>query len=298
MKILLTGSSGMLGREIYSVFKKEHEIIGVDLVEAEASWDPIMQSFCASIVDFESIKRIFDETRPEAVIHAAAWTDVDGCELDPDNAYRVNTQGTKNIVEIARDKNIPLVFISTDFVFDGEKKQPYKEEDECNPLSVYAKSKREAEEAVIKSAADYRIVRTGWLYGSGGRNFVDAIVKKGRREKRLRVVNDQRGSPTYAKDLAGGLKALIEKTPLKGSGIYHISNSGSCTWFEYAKEIKNITPGMEEVTIDPVTAEEYGLPAPRPAYSVLDNTKFQKATGFNLRPWEEALKEYIQENYE
>ena len=298
MKILLTGSSGMLGREIYSVFKGNHEIIGVDLVEPEASWDPVMQSFCASIIDSEGIKKIFDKTNPELVIHAAAWTDVDGCELDPDNAYKVNTQGTKNVAEIASNNSIPLVFISTDFVFDGEKKQPYTEEDECNPLSVYAKSKREAEEAVIKSASDYRIVRTSWLYGSGGRNFVDAVVKKGRKEKALKVVNDQTGSPTYAKDLAGGLKVLIEKTPVKGPGIYHISNSGSCTWFEYAEKIKELAPGMEEISIEPVTAEEYNLPAPRPAYSVLDNGKLEKDTGFSLRRWEEALKEYIKENYE
>lgn len=282
----------MLGTEICKVLSAEHELIGLDLVESETN-TPLLSAFHEANVTYAArIKAIFDTREPEMVVHAAAWTDVDGCEEEPDRARLVNTTGTANIARAAASKNIPVVFISTDFVFDGEKNTPYKEEDRGNPLNVYGKTKWEAEEIIRKDLPKYVIIRTGWLYGKHGKNFVNTIIEKSKTEKVLKVVNDQIGGPTYAQDVAIGLGRYFKISDFSEQEIYHICDAGKCSWFDLAKEVlANIKGG--DVKVEPITANELGRPAPRPKYSVLDNSKFYKRTEYVMRPWDDAIREYI-----
>lgn len=293
MKILITGSSGMLGTELCGVLGAEHEIGGIDLVAPSVQCSMSDVFYEADITDAGKIKGIFDKERPDLVIHAAAWTDVDGCEKDPEKAYAVNAEGTKSIVKAAAGEGIPVVLVSTDFVFDGEKQSPYTEEDAAKPLSVYGKTKWEAEEAVKNGLSRYAVVRTSWLFGRNGKNFVNTIIEKSRTEKKLRIVNDQVGSPTYAKDLARALERLIETVGVPGKEMFHVSNSGQCSWFDFAREILSDVKETAGVKVEPVTSSELARPAPRPGFSVLDNSKFQKTTEYEMRSWEDALKEYV-----
>lgn len=289
MKILVTGSSGMLGSALSKTLKPDNTIVGMDLVEPEAQDAGLKAFYKADITELDSVKKIFDKETFDLVIHAAAWTDVDGCENEPDRAYAANTLGTRNIKESS--KEVPVIFISTDFVFDGEKSSPYAESDSPNPINVYGRTKLEGEE-IISKLAYYTIIRTSWLFGRGGKNFVDAIIEK-RNEKSLSVVNDQVGSPTYAKDLASAIKELIEKNKTRGKEVFHVSNSGECSWYDFAREI---TLGIKaEVSIEGITSEKLARPAKRPLFSVLDNSKFKKETGYIMRPWKEALSEYLKE---
>jgi dTDP-4-dehydrorhamnose reductase len=292
MKILITGSGGMLGQELCRTLSQGgDEVAGLDItVPDNAAADPDLYN--ASINDAEAVERVFSDASPDIVIHAAAWADVDACEKDPGKARKVNVEGTANIVKAAEKISAPLIYISTDFVFDGKKNSPYTETDECDPLSVYAKTKREGEEIGAGILKDHAIVRTSWLFGPGGRNFVDAIVAKASVGNVIKVVKDQVGSPTYTKDLAQAIKELI-KAGIKGDQIYHICNSGQCSWYELAAKVKGLVPEMENVIIDPVLSADIGRPASRPAFSVMDTSKFRKRTGMALRSWEMALSEYL-----
>ncbi|MFH1664818.1 MAG: dTDP-4-dehydrorhamnose reductase [Candidatus Omnitrophota bacterium] len=298
MKILITGSSGMLGTEFCGVFKGGHEVIGMDVREAGEGCPAPDVFRKVDITDPGQVRKVFDEERPELVIHAAAWTDVDGCEKDPERADLINVAGTRNIAVSARAAgNIPVVFISTDFVFDGEKSSPYTERDKGHPLSVYGKSKWDAEKALEETLEKYLIVRTSWLYGRNGKNFVDTVVAKGIAEGHLRVVSDQVGSPTYAKDLARAIRDLINIKKDPRRDIYHICNSGRCSWQEFAVRIMSLVKDCAHVTVEPVTSAELSRPAPRPKFSVLDNSRFSEITGSAMRPWDEALEEYLRERY-
>ncbi|MGB2630276.1 MAG: dTDP-4-dehydrorhamnose reductase [Candidatus Omnitrophota bacterium] len=293
MRILITGSSGMLGTEFCKVFGEEHELIGIDVNKPQEPdfAPPIFHE--ASITYAGRIRAIFDARNPEVVIHAAAWTDVDGCEEKPDKACLVNTSGTKILGRLAKSKNIPFIFISTDFVFDGEKDTPYEEEDPGNPLSVYGKTKWEAEEFIRQELDNYMILRTSWLYGKNGKNFVDTIIGKARKERHLKVVNDQVGGPTYAKDVAKILKGFVSSFGFSWKDIFHTCNAGKCTWFDFARQILADLKDLDDVVVEPITAAELGRPAPRPRFSVLDNSKLNKKMGYIMRPWEDALKDYI-----
>jgi dTDP-4-dehydrorhamnose reductase len=293
MKILITGSSGMLGTELCEVLGKENEIVAVDVTGPQTSAAGPRAFYEASVTDAEKMKEIFDKEKPDMVIHAAAFTDVDGCEKDPDRAYEVNVKGTRNIVEAAAKNDVPTVYISTDFVFDGEDRNiPYREDDKCGPLSVYGKTKYEAEKALGNDLSRYAIVRTSWLFGKNGKNFVNTIIAKSKKEKRLSVVDDQVGSPTYATDLAGALARLVD-TGIEAKEIFHVSNSGSCSWFEFARQVLSDIRADEDISVEPITAARLGRPAKRPRFSVLDNGKFEKKTGHKMRPWQDALKDYI-----
>jgi len=328
--VLITGSSGMLGVDLCGELHDSYEIIGTDVVHRCRAGLNLPYSrkarsfFRCDITKKQSVLSVIKKTRPDIVIHAAAWTDVDGCELNPKKAYRINSEGTKNVALACKAAGAILIYISTDFIFDGRKKKPYKEADKVNPLSVYADSKLKGEEAVKKILKDYFILRTGWLYGKHGKNFVDTILAKakpfgkgsGLRPERsrgtksrkvLRVVNDQVGSPTYTRDLVKAIHVLLEMvTRLPGHqvtssssrahfsvpyGIYHLSNSMSVSWFNYAKEILRLAGSKAKVM--PISSEELNRPAKRPAMSVLDNTKFIKFTGYRMCKWQEALREYI-----
>ncbi|MFA6635503.1 MAG: dTDP-4-dehydrorhamnose reductase [Candidatus Omnitrophota bacterium] len=293
MKILITGSGGMLGRELRGVLSKgENEIAGLDIALTDMAKPEPGVFYNVNINDAEEIKKVFEKEKPDIVIHTAAWTDVDGSEKDPEKARKINVEGTVNVAESARKHSADLLYISTDFVFDGGKNAPYTELDECAPLSVYAKTKWEGENKVRGSLENYAIVRTSWLFGPGGKNFVKAIVSRSKDHKTIQVVNDQTGSPTYTKDLADSVKKLLEKG-IKGGEIYHVCNSGQCSWYEFALKIKDLVPEMKDVNIVPLSSVELGRSAPRPAYSVMNTSKFREHTGMSLRNWQEALEEYL-----
>jgi dTDP-4-dehydrorhamnose reductase len=225
---------------------------------------------------------------PSLVFHLAAWTDVDGCEGDVARATAVNFQGAWAVALGAAEVGCPLLYVSTDYVFDGTKGKPYREGDQPNPLSVYGRTKLLGEQAVSRSSRHSYIVRTSWLYGPGGRNFVDTIRRKAAEVAEIRVVDDQTGSPTYAADLA---PALAEVALGGKYGTYHVTNSGQCTWRELAAETVRLTGAR--CTVQPQTTAEAARPAPRPAFSVLENREYKRRFGHVLRPWQEALADYL-----
>jgi dTDP-4-dehydrorhamnose reductase len=305
-KILVIGSGGMLGTDLCKELGSEYELGGIDIAENSGRAGlnlPYRRK--SDITDLESISNIITDFKPDIVIHAAAWTDVDACELDGAKAYKVNTEGTKNVARACKASGAVLIYISTDFVFDGNKNTPYVETDETGPLGIYAESKLRGEEAVKKILNNYFIIRTGWLYGKSGKNFVDTIIAKAKTEKELKVVDDQTGSPTYTIDLAKAIHTLINVSVNSSRaglnlpyhklstvyGIYHVSNAGSVSWFEYAKTILNLAESKTSVI--PISSEELARPASRPTMSVLDNAKFTALTGYKMRDWKEALKAYL-----
>jgi len=287
-KVLVTGSGGMLGRVLCRKLSESYEVVGLDI-------NSTTDFISCDITDKDMVTASISTVKPDMVIHAAAWTDVDGCEKDPAKARKINTEGTANVADTCSDLDIPILYLSTDFVFDGSKKTPYAEGDMPNPLSIYAKSKFEGEKKV-SALKKYIILRTGWLYGSGGKNFIDAILNKAKKEKEIEVVNDQLGTPTYTKDLANAILKLLNISHNKLWGIYHVSNKGEVSWFDYAKEIVKEAK-INNVKVVPIKSTELKRPAKRPAYSVLDNTKFEKTVNFRMRSWQEALKEYMDEKY-
>ena len=297
MKILITGSSGMLGSSLYKELSRDYEVVGLDIAKP-ASYNLRPTSFIQC--DITEREKIVDEivlAKPDIAIHAAAYTDVDGCEQNPEQAHRVNALGTENVAQACKDCNCLLIYISTDFVFDGEKKSAYIEEDPPNPINIYGKSKLEGEKSVQSILKEFIIVRSSWLFGEGGRNFVDILLKRAQNEKRIEVVNDQFGSPTYTKDLAQAIKKLIDLSyhlpPMSYvlKGIYHITNSGSCSWYEFASAIKEFV--KLDVNIVPVSFAQYPSPTKRPKMSVLENRRYRQDVGEDLRNWKEALEEYI-----
>jgi dTDP-4-dehydrorhamnose reductase len=314
LKILITGSSGMLGTDLSRELSKNYDLTGLDFVQRTASCLPAGKAGVQRFVKCDITKRgeiaaVIARVNPDIVIHTAAMTDVDGCELDPKKAYKINSEGARNVALACKAIGAALIYISTDFVFDGKKRSPYKETDKTSPLSVYADSKLRGEDAVVKILKNYFILRTGWLYGKHGKNFVDTVITKAKREKALKVVDDQVGSPTYTKDLAKAVNVFISvivgspanlsraksreggTTKQSICGIYHISNSGRVSWFDYAKEILKLAGSRAKVM--PISSKELDRPAKRPGMSVLDNSKFVKFTGYKMRNWQEALKEYV-----
>ncbi len=280
MKILVLGARGMLGQDLVPLLSSDHEVIPRDIQDFD-------------ITDAQRVEEEIGQIKPQVVINTAAYTDVDGCETNKEIAFSVNASGAANVARACVLAKARLIHLSTDYVFDGSSADPYREEDPPNPLNTYGQSKWQGEAAIRKSGVDYLIIRTQWLYGAHGRNFVDTIIKAAQKEKRLRVVNDQRGSPTYTKDLSQAIKELLGRD---ARGILHVTNSGFCTWFEFAKEILG-EMSMSEVHIEPISSAELARPAKRPANSVLNCQKFEKITGVKLRPWPEALKDYLSARY-
>ena len=269
----MTGAAGMLGRDLTAHLADRHEVTGVDLE--------------VDVTDPAAVRACVRETGPEAVIHLAAWTDVDGAEAREAEAAAVNGDGSGNVAAAAAEAGAVLVVPSTDYVFDGRAGRGYVEDDTPSPLGAYGRTKLAGERAALAAwPGGTRIARTAWLYGSSGRNFVDTMRALGAERDELTVVDDQEGSPTWTRDLAPALEALIAQPP----GIYHTAGGGSVTWAGFARAI------FEEAGIDcrvrPITTEELGRPAPRPAYSPLLVTR---PGAPRLRPWREALGDYIKE---
>ena len=274
MRILLTGAKGQLGYDIIRVFGSRHEIIAHDLD--------------LDITKRELVIKRVAEVSPDLVINAAAYTDVDGAESNELAAYRVNALGVHNLALACADSGIPMLHVSTDFVFSGDKNEPYTEFDLPDPRGVYAKSKRAGEIYLTALLNRYYLVRTSWLFGVAGRNFVKTMLELGKKNGEVSVVDDQVGSPTYSKDLAGKILEIIERGAY---GVYHVSNSGICSWFDFAKEIF-LVAGME-VKVNPISSEDLGRPAPRPPFSALRGISLEMQGMAPLRHYREALEEFI-----
>lgn len=270
MKILVTGANGMLGQDLCPALEDE----GFDVIETDIHNLDILNKIQA--------KEFFENKKPDMVIHCAAYTNVDKAEEDIKTAELINVIGTENIAELCANSDIPIVYISTDYVFDGTKKTSYLPTDIPNPLNNYGLTKLKGEEAVKKLCKKYYIARTSWLYGHHGKNFVETMINLAENKSKLRIVDDQIGSPTWTVELCSGIIDLIESDA--PYGIYHVCGSGKTSWFGFAKEIFNLVD--INIKISPVVTSEFPRPAKRPAYSVMDNDGI-------CRDWKDALKEYI-----
>ncbi len=280
-RLLITGGAGLLGREIEDAFRGTYDLRTVDIADCDVT----SQVQC---------RRTIGAFRPHVVVHCAAYTAVDKAESEEARAFDVNAGGTRNVARECRAQGALLVTFGSDYIFDGTSGRPYVEEDAARPLSAYGRSKWAAEEALRAEAPDHLLVRTQWLFGPHGRNFVFAILDKARRGEALRVVSDQRGSPTYARDVADATRRLVEAG---ARGTFHFSNDGEATWFEYAAFVlERACPGRP--TLTPAPAAELGYPAPRPAYAVLSTGKYRRVTGVAPRPWREAVLDFLRTVYE
>ena len=278
MRILLTGANGMLGTDLADRLGREHDCTGVDIGDFD-------------ITDRDAVFKYVRDFKPEMLIHPAAFTDVDGCETQSERAYLINARGTENLAAVCGELSVPILYFSTDYVFDGEKGSPYSEDDEPNPRSVYGKTKLEGENFIKRRTEKYFIVRIQSLYGKNGKNFVSTILRAAREKGALTVVNDQWSSPTYTKDVCGAVSELIKTIDY---GTYHITNSGITTWYEFTEEILK-QAGLTGVVLTPCAAEDYPRPAKRPRYSPLHNGRWAAAGREPLRPYTEALSDYLRE---
>lgn len=275
MRVALTGPDGMLGRDVRKAFD------GIELA--------VISHSDLDITGLDNTISRIREIKPDYLIHAAAYTDVDGSELDPEKSYLINGIGTRNVTMACEEVKCPIIYISSDYVFDGEKKEPYNEWDAVNPVNQYGLSKLLGERFVASLTNRYYIVRTSWLYGKSGKNFVETISKLMSEKEEIDIVDDQRGCPTFTYDLAVKLKELIGR----GCGTYHITNSSHCSWFEFAVEIANLRGSKTK--INPTTSDKFIRPAKRPAFSALGNTMLRLEGLGELRHWKEALKDYLSE---
>lgn len=288
MKILITGSKGQLGNELQDIIKsgkcdicnmpervKEYEVIALDVGDLD-------------ITSFESVKKVLEKEKPDVVINCAAATNVDGCESNVDLAFKINALGPRNLAIICEKIDAKLVQVSTDYVFSGQGIKALTEFDLTAPYSVYGKTKLLGESYVRDFSSKYFIVRTAWLYGKVGKNFVYTMMKLGEEKEVLNVVNDQRGNPTNANDLAYHILKLIETEEY---GVYHCTGKGECSWYEFAKEIMALS--NRKCKVNPCTSQEYKTPAKRPEYSSLDNMMLRATVGDGMREWKDALKSFI-----
>jgi dTDP-4-dehydrorhamnose reductase len=275
MKILVTGSDGLVGTNILPFLRERFEVIPA----LERDWD---------IADMPAGAEVMRRERPDVLLNLAAVTNVDGCEDNPDVALKVNGEAPGTLAMLCSSFGARLVHFSTDYVFDGMKDSPYTEQDITNPLSVYGKSKLLGEKNVLELSRSATVIRTEWIYGQGGDNFITKVLKIARGTGRAEVVDDQWGAPTYAKDLGPPVAALIEGAR---TGIYHVTNSGSCTWYGLAAKTFSLL-GID-VICTPITSDRLTRKAKRPTNSVLDCSKLQIDTNLRMRSWEVALQEYL-----
>lgn len=270
-KVLVTGAKGMLGQDLCLILKQN----GYKVIETDTN--------NLNITNFNQAEYVIKYYNPDFVVHCAAYTNVDKAEEDSKTAFLINTQGTENIAKICADKEIPLIYISTDYVFDGEASEPYLPANPRSPLGVYAQSKANGEIAIEKYCKKYYITRTSWLYGQKGKNFVETIIDLAQKMPEVKVVNDQIGCPTWTVDLSNAISSLM--TEEKPYGIYHFCGSSQASWYEFACEALSLL-GINTKVI-PCTTDEFPRPAKRPKYSVMDNAGA-------CRNWKEALKDYIE----
>jgi dTDP-4-dehydrorhamnose reductase len=274
MKVMILGSTGLLGKALMRA-GSEDEVRGLGSRDVD-------------IRDAQKVSEVVKATRPDWIVLAAAYTDVDGCESNQDLAFSVNRDGAVNVARAAKNTGTRLMFLSSDYVFDGRKTSPYEADDARNPQSVYGRSKAEAELGLLDVIPDCCIARTSWLFGMGGKCFPDTILKLAATRPALDVVNDQCGCPTYTVDLAD---AIVRLYRANASGIVHATNRGDCTWFEFAREVIGVSGLQTEVR--PVNSGQMARPAPRPAYSVLSPKSLQRFE-ITTPTWQDALRRYVQ----
>ena len=277
MKVLVTGVKGQLGYDVVKELeKREIEAVGVDIEEMD-------------ITDADCVNRVIREAAPDAVIHCAAYTAVDAAEDNEELCRKVNAEGPRNIAGVCKELDIKMIYISTDYVFDGKGERPWEPEDERHPLNVYGQTKYEGELAVQNTLEKYFIVRIAWVFGVNGKNFIKTMLRLAETHDHLTVVNDQYGSPTYTYDLA---RLLVDMVLTEKYGVYHATNEGICTWYEFACEIFKQAGITIEVT--PVSSKEYPAKAKRPENSRMSKDKLE-ANGFvRLPSWQDALKRYLE----
>jgi len=282
----------MLGTSLSRHFlEKGHEVCGFSRGRISRRPFPKEHLLKGNITGKRDMDRIFESIRPEAVIHAAALSDVDYCEKNPEEASRVNGEGTEAVAKAARSCGALFCYISSDYVFDGEAREPYREDDPCNPLNAYGKSKLLGEEYAQTLSKRYFVIRTSWLFGENKDSFVHHVLEWAKTKKEIHLVADKWGIPTYTPDLAEAIHSLFEKNA--PSGVYHLTNSGGgCNWFEYGKAVLDYS-GLNGITLVPISLKNLKLTAKRPQRSVLNHEKFSKVTKRDPRPWQEALKEYL-----
>lgn len=323
-KILITGAKGQLGKKIKELMEKDFELVLTDSDDMD-------------IINFEIVETVFQKEKPDFVIHGAAFTRVDDAEEKEELCRKINADGTKNIAEAAKANNTTVIYISTDYVFDGKKNTPYTEEDQTNPLSVYGRTKFEGEEFIREICERYYIIRSAWIFGElpenhPGTNFVETMLRLAKDRTELNIVDDQVGSPTYTGDLVNIIKEILIKSEARNLnletnqndqkeinsnfelrpfdinsgrselvedrdsnfpfGTYHFSGEGECSWYDFAKEI--FMQKKIEITLNPITSEQYPQKAKRPHYSYMSKEKIVKALGVKVRGWQEMLNEYLE----
>lgn len=278
MKVLVTGTKGQLGYDVVNELEKRgHTAVAVDIEEMD-------------ITDAVSVERVITEAEVEAVIHCAAYTAVDAAEDNVEICRRVNAEGTENIAKVCKKLDLKMIYISTDYVFDGEGERPWEPDDERHPLNVYGQTKYEGELAVEKYLEKYFIVRIAWVFGVNGKNFIKTMLKLSETHEELNVVDDQVGSPTYTYDLAVLLVDMVESDKY---GRYHATNEGLCTWYEFAKEI--FRQAGVEVKVNPVTSDMFPAKAKRPKNSRMSKEKLDANGLHRLPTWQDALERYLSE---
>ena len=279
MKILITGSKGQLGHDLMNEFDKRGvEYIGVDVAEMD-------------ITDAKACRQVITEAKPDAVIHCAAYTAVDAAEDNVELCRKINAEGTKNIAEVCRDLDVKLMYISTDYVFNGEGVRPWEPDDHREPLNIYGLTKYEGEVYIERLVKKYFTVRIAWVFGVNGKNFIKTMQRLGKEKGAVSVVNDQIGSPTYTYDLARLLADMIETEEY---GRYHATNEGLCSWYEFACEIFR-QAGMDNVRVTPVDSSQFPARAKRPKNSRMDQSKLVEKGFTPLPTWQDALGRYLKE---
>jgi dTDP-4-dehydrorhamnose reductase len=273
MRALIFGATGMLGQALLRQWRDD-EVIGLGSAQAD-------------LRNPEQVGTAVEAARPDWIVLAAAYTDVDGCEINPTLASSINTQGAINGAKAAARVGARLLFVSSDYVFDGKKTAPYETTDPPDPINAYGRSKADAEEKIVQILAESCIARTSWLFGPGGKCFPDTILKLADTRSEIKVVNDQRGSPTYTRDLAD---AIIKLCHADARGIVHCTNRGDCTWFDFAAEI--LRQAGKTTRVRPTTSDEFIRPAERPKFSVLSPASLN-SYGIHMRPWQATLPEYL-----
>jgi dTDP-4-dehydrorhamnose reductase len=276
MRVLVLGARGLLGTDLLKEWQSD------DLIPAGSAEADIRQS--------AEVQTLVQKIRPDWIVNSAAYTDVDGCERNPELAFAVNCTGAENVVRAAQSVGSRILHVSTDYVFNGQGTRPYEIDDEVAPINVYGASKAAGEAALLHSAVPWCIARTSWLFGMNGPSFPQKILQAAETRPELSVVNDQLGSPTYTRDLARAIRDLVQKD---ARGIVHVSNEGACSWYDFAKEIL-AGAGRQSVSVKPISTDQSARPARRPNYSVLSPSSLH-ACGIHMRPWQQALQSYLEE---
>ena len=279
MKVVVTGAAGQLGQDVVrELAKKNHDAYGADRSQLDITIEADVMSY-------------IHEVKPDVILHCAAYTNVDAAEENEDTAYQINALGTEYLAKAANEVGAKMLYVSTDYVFDGTATEPYEVDQATSPLGAYGRTKLAGEQLLQKHLDQFFIVRTAWVFGVYGNNFVKTMIRLGKERGEVGVVHDQVGSPTYTVDLA---KFMVELMETEKYGIYHATNSGVCSWYEFAVEIFK-QAGLE-VTVNPLTSEQFPRPAKRPNYSVLSKKKIEAEGLTPLRDWKEALAAYLEES--